>query len=146
MAAQPLGAALGAVALTRLPGPAVRMRLVVPLSVLSMLALVPCAGRVGLPGVLALLVVSGLGTSYQLVANAAFAVGVPAEVRGQAFGLVQAAITAVQGLGFLLAGALAEVFAPSSVVAGAGLLGLLAALGTAAVHRGDLVAPVAGGR
>jgi MFS family permease len=139
MAAQPLGAALGAVGLTRLPGAAARLRWTVPLSVLAMAALVACGVPTGLSAVLALLVVSGVGTSYQLAANAAFAVAVPDEVRGQAFGLVQAAIVAVQGVGFLLAGALAERFAPSTVVAGAGALGLVCALAVAAAHREDLV-------
>ncbi len=141
MAAQPLGAAVGAVGLTRLAGAPTRMRLVAPLSLLAMLALVACAVPAGLAVALGLLAVSGLGTSYQLPANAAFAVAVPAQVRGQAFGLVQAGIVAVQGVGFLLAGALAERLGPATVIAGAGTLGLVSALGVAATHRTQLVAP-----
>jgi len=140
MAAQPLGAAIGAVVLTRLVDPALRLRLVVPLSVVTMAALVGCGLGPGLGAVLALLVLSGVGTSYQLPANAAFAVAVPDAVRGRAFALVQAAIVAVQGIGFLLAGALAEVFAPSEVIAGAGALGLVGALAVAATHRTGLTA------
>ncbi len=139
MAAQPLGAAVGAVWLTRLAGAAARLRLVAPLALLAMLALVACALPVGLAVALGLLAVSGLGTSYQLPANAAFAVAVPAQVRGQAFGVVQAGIVAVQGVGFLLAGALAERFAPATVIAAAGGLGLVCALAVATTHRSPLV-------
>ena len=127
MAAQPTGAVLGAVLLARFVAPARRLRLMGPLAVLSCAPLLGCALRPGIPITLALLAVSGLGTAFQLAANAAFVQAVPAAVRGQVFGLAQAGIITVQGAAILLAGAVASRLAPALVVAGAGGLGTAAA-------------------
>jgi len=127
MAAQPTGAVLGAVLLARFVAPARRLRLMGPLAVLSCAPLLGCALRPGIPITLALLAVSGMGTAFQLAANAAFVQAVPAAVRGQVFGLAQAGIITVQGAAILLAGAVASRLAPALVVAGAGGLGTAAA-------------------
>src|SRR5674536_374557 len=95
--------------------------------VLSCAPLLGCALRPGIPITLALLAVSGMGTAFQLAANAAFVQAVPAAVRGQVFGLAQAGIITVQGAAILLAGAVASRLAPALVVAGAGGLGTAAA-------------------
>ena len=128
MAAQPAGAAVGALLLTRLAGHDLRLRLLGPLAVLASGALLGFALRPGVVVAIALLVMSGLGTAYQLPANAAFVTAVPASVRGRAFGLVQSAIVAVQGAGFLVAGALAEHVPAYAVVAAAGAAGAAGAL------------------
>ena len=138
MAAQPLGSAVGALLLVNLVTPARRAAAMPALAVLASGALVGCALQPGIVVVLGLLVLSGVGTAYQLTANAAFAVLVPAAVRGQAFGLVQAAIIAVQGTAFLLAGALAGWVEITLVIAIAGGLGATAAGGLAARCRGLL--------
>jgi MFS family permease len=141
MAAQPVGAVAGAVLLARFVGPERRRRLMAPLAVLAPAALVGC-GLVGaLPAVLVLLVVSGVGTAYQLAANAAFVVAVPPAVRGRAFGLVRSGLATVQGLAFVLAGAAAGRLAPSTVVAAAGGTGALLAL--LALRRRDRGRPPA---
>lgn len=128
MAAQPTGAALGALLLTRLVGHDRRLALMGPLAVLASGALLAFVRSTNAPFAVALLVLSGLGTAYQLPANAAFVTAVPAAVRGRAFGLVQSGIVAVQGVGFLLAGALAERLPPHTVVALAGAAGTAGAL------------------
>ena len=69
----------------------------------------------------------GIGGAYQLAANAAFVLCVPAERRGQAFGLVQSGLLAVQGVGILIGGAAAERLGPEPVVALAGVGGLVCA-------------------
>jgi MFS family permease len=125
MAADPAGAVLGGVLLTRLVGPSRRLRLLVPLAVASCVPLVLCAAQPPLALALALLAACGLASSYQLVANAAFMQSVAAGVRGQAFGLATAGLVAGQGLGIALAGAVADRFDPPYVIAGAGALGLL---------------------
>ena len=125
LAAEPAGAALGAVVLSRLVPPRRRARLMVPLAALASAPLLGYVARPTLPVALGLLAVSGLGGSYQLVANATFMQTVPVAVRGQAFALATAGLFAGQGLGFAVAGALAEVVSPALVVAGAGLLGVL---------------------
>ncbi len=134
LAAQPAGAVLGAILLARCVPPARRERWMGPLALLSCAPLVGCALRPGFSATLALWLVSGIGTAYQLVANAAFMVAVPANNRGQAFGLVQASIVAIQGLTILSAGAAASHIAPSTVVAIAGGLGSVTALALALRH------------
>lgn len=125
LAAEPVGAVVGALLISRLVAPDVRPRLLVPLAALSLAPLLAYAAKPDLPYVLAILVVSGLGGSYQLIANTTFMRLVPAQSRGQAFGLAAAGLVAGQGLGLAAAGAVAEVVSPAYVVAGAGLLGLL---------------------
>src|SRR5664280_2336111 len=109
--------------------PARRPGLMGPLAVLSCAPLLGGALHPGVVVSLALWAVSGLGTSYQLVANSAFVLAVPAACRGrgQAFGLVQSGIYAAQGAATLVAGAAAQCLAPDAVVvvatAHAGALG-----------------------
>lgn len=138
MAAQPAGAVLGAVILARCVPPAGRTRWMGPLAVLSCAPLVGCALQPALSVTLTLWVISGIGTAYQLAANAAFMLAVPAPSRGQAFGLVQSSIVAIQGLAILLAGAGASHIAPSAVVALAGGLGSVAAVGLVASYTRQL--------
>jgi hypothetical protein len=127
MAAQPAGAVVGAALVARLVPPGGRLHLMGPLAVLSCAPLLGCVLRPGIRVSLGLLVLSGVGTAYQLAANAAFVLAVPAAVRGQVFGLAQAGIIAVQGAGILLAGAAGQQIAPALVVAAAGGLGTAAA-------------------
>jgi hypothetical protein len=108
MAAQPAGVVVGAVLLARLVAPARRPGLMGPLAVLSCAPLLGGALHPGAVVSLALWAVSGTGTSYQLVANSAFVLAVPAACRGQAFGLVQSGIYAAQGAATLVAGAAAQ--------------------------------------
>jgi len=128
MAANPLGTVVGAVVVSRLLAPAVRLQLMGPLAVLSCVPLVATVLDPPAAVVVAILFLSGVGGSYNLPANAAFVAAVPGARRGQAFGLVQSGILLVQGLAILAAGALAELFPLHLVVAGAGMLGTLAAL------------------
>lgn len=145
LAAQPLGAVIGALLLTRLVRPSRRLRLLVPLAALALVPLLAGVFRPSLQVVLVILVVAGLGQSYQLVANAAFMQTVSAEYRGQAFSLAAAGLTAGQGLGLVAAGALAEWITPPYVVACAGAAGLLVLGWLAAVGRraGEPATPTA---
>jgi MFS family permease len=135
LAAQPLGAGVGGLLLSRLVAPARRLELMIPLAVLCCLSLVPFVLHPPLPIALALLFVSGIGASYNLPANAAFVQAVPTRQRGQAFGLVAAGLVAGQGLGIAVAGALADLVTPGVVIAAAGALGTIAALGLAGADR-----------
>ena len=84
MAAQPTGVVVSAVLLARLVAPARRPGLMGLLAVLSCAPLLGGALHPGVVVSLALWAVSGLGTSYQLVANSAFVLAVPAACRGRA--------------------------------------------------------------
>jgi MFS family permease len=125
LAAEPAGAVVGALLVTRLVPPDRRLRLLVPLAVLTCAPVLAYAALPPLPVILAVLVVSGMGSSYQLVANATFMQLVPGASRGQAFSLAAAGLVAGQGLGLAVAGALTEVLSPERVVALSALLGLV---------------------
>jgi MFS family permease len=113
-----------------------------PLAVLASVPLLFFAVTPSVPLAVALLIVSGIGTSYNLPANAAFMQAVPAERRGQAFGLVAAGLVAGQGVSIALAGALAEaVGSPAAVITAAGVLGMAGALALSGAGRRFLAAP-----
>jgi MFS family permease len=127
LAAAPFGSALGGLAFGRLVAPARRLRLMGPLAVVATGVLVLCATGPSLPVVLVVLAASGVASAYQLAANAAFVSALPPESRGQAFGIVQAALCAGQGTAIVAAGAAAHVWPPGWVIAAAGALGAVAA-------------------
>ncbi|WP_328808563.1 MFS transporter [Nonomuraea montanisoli] len=127
MAAMPTGTVLGAFLFSRFVSPSRRLRLMGWMAVLSCLPLVVSALRPPLVVVLAAWVLSGVGGAYQLAANAAFVQRVPAERRGQAFGLAQSGLMAAQGAGILVGGLAAERLGPELVVALAGVMGVTCA-------------------
>ena len=127
MAAMPTGTALGAFLFSRYVSPSNRLRMMGWMAMLSCLPLVVTAMRPPLAVVLAAWVLSGIGGAYQLAANAAFVQRVPAERRGQAFGLVQSGLMAVQGIAILIGGMAAERLGPEPVVALSGVIGATAA-------------------
>ncbi|MEV0151771.1 MULTISPECIES: MFS transporter [unclassified Nonomuraea] len=127
MAAMPTGTVLGAFLFSRFVSPSRRLRLMGWMAVLSCLPLVVSALRPPLAVVLAAWVLSGVGGAYQLAANAAFVQRVPAERRGQAFGLAQSGLMAAQGAGILAGGLAAERLGPELVVALSGVMGVTCA-------------------
>jgi MFS family permease len=132
LAAMPLGVAVGGVVLTRGCPPALRNRLMVPLAIASGVALVPIAAHPPLPVLLALLVASGLAGAFSIPLNAIFGRAVPAAFRARAFGVAMSGVCAVQGLAMIGAGAATELWAPSTVVGGAGVLATLSVAAVAA--------------
>jgi predicted MFS family arabinose efflux permease len=135
LAANPLGAATGIVALTRFVAPARRTRLLGPLAVGSCVPLVASALDPTFAVVVGLWVLSGLCCAYQIPANAAFVTAVPDAHRGQAFGLAVTALRVTQGLGVLVSGVIAQGTSPSDAVAISGGLGVLVAFGAARSWR-----------
>jgi len=130
LAAYPGGTVLGMAVVARLPD-AARLRLMAPMALLACAPLTLCALRPGLVVTLVLWTCSGAASACHLTASTTFVRSVPDERRGQAFGLAVTALRVSQGLGVLLAGVAAEAVAASTVVAGAGGLGILAATGAA---------------
>ncbi|GLW09866.1 MFS transporter [Microtetraspora sp. NBRC 13810] len=127
LAAMPTGTVIGAIVVSKFFTPAARLRSVGWMAMLSCAPLILCGLHPPLPVVLALWVVSGLGGAYQLAANAAFVQSVPANRRGQAFGLASAGLLASQGIGILLGGVLTQELGPEPVIALAGAAGLAVA-------------------
>lgn len=124
MSAMPTGMVIGSFLFSKFVRPSNRIRL---MGWMSMLACAPLTGAALYPPLWATLLLwglSGVGSAYQLAANAAFVANVPAAGRGQAFGLAQSGILAGQGLGILAGGAVAQVLGPQPVVALAGVAGL----------------------
>ena len=141
LAANPLGAAVGIVGLTRLVPPAARLRLLGPLAVGSCVPLIGSALGPPLAALVGLWVLSGLCCAYQAPANAAFVAAVPDAHRGQAFGLAVTALRVTQGVGVLVSGVVAQQTSPSRAVAVSGALGVVAALAAAGAWRRARRAP-----
>ena len=141
LAAQPIGSVVGGLVLSRMVRPATRLEVMGWLAVISCLPLLFFITTPPLPVAVALLVVSGIGTTYNLPANAAFMQALPAERRGQAFGLVSAGLVAGQGISIAIAGACAEVTSPGVVICVAGALGVVCALSLSGAGRRFLSSP-----
>ncbi|HST64432.1 MAG TPA: MFS transporter [Mycobacteriales bacterium] len=141
LAAQPAGSVAGGLVLSRMVRPIVRIELMGALAVLTSLPLLFFLTTPPIPVAVALLVVSGIGTTYNLPANAAFMQALPAERRGQAFGLVSAGLVAGQGISIAVAGAAAEASSPGVVICVAGVLGLVAALALSGAGKRFLASP-----
>ena len=128
LAAQALGETSGALVFSRFVVPERRLRLMGPMATASCAVLLLFAFRPGLSASLVLLCLSGLCASYQLAANAAFVSATPHDRRSQAFGLAQGGMSFGQGTMMILAGAVAGVVSPASVIAICGVLGALVAV------------------
>jgi predicted MFS family arabinose efflux permease len=141
LAAQPAGSVVGGLLLSRLVRPTVRIELMGALAVLTSVPLLFFLVTPPIPVAVALLVVSGVGTTYNLPANAAFMQALPAERRGQAFGLVSAGLVAGQGISIAVAGAIAQATSPGVVICVAGVLGSVSALALSGAGKRFLASP-----
>jgi MFS family permease len=127
MAATPFGTVIGAFLFGKLAGPSTRIRMMGWLAMLSCGPLIASAWNPPLAVVLPLWALAGAGSAYQLAAAAAFVQALTPDTRARAFGLAQSGLYAVQGLGILAGGAVAEAIGPTLAVGLAGLIGLTAA-------------------
>ncbi len=134
-AAVPLGSVIGALVFSRAVPPAERQRWMGPLAISSCGLLVLCVAQPGLIASLTIFAASGACAAYQIAANAAFVAAVPAERRGQAFGLANGGMQVSQGLWFIAAGAAAEALSPAVVIAISGGLGAALAVALAISWR-----------
>jgi hypothetical protein len=132
LAAQALGESIGMLLYARLARPETRLRLMGPLAVATCGALILFFLRPDFAAALIILAASGGFGAYQIAANAAFVRAVPAHWRARAFGLAQGGMSLGQGTVMVLAGAAAERFAPTTVIAIAGVVGAVCAAGVAA--------------
>lgn len=131
IAASPAGAVLVAPVFTRAARPATRLRWMGPMAVCGCAVLILAAFRPGLAASVVIVAVSGGFATYQVAANTAFVARLPDRHRAQAFGIAAAGVVGGQGIGFMAAGAAAQVMKPSTVIAASGALGALAAIGLA---------------
>ena len=129
-AAAPLGSVFGLLFVGRVSD-ARAERLLLPLAVLSIVPLAVCLTNPVLPVVLALVWLSGVGVSFSLLARVAFVQAVEGPHRGRAFSVAAAGVTAGQGFGITVVGALTAVVAPAVAVGIVGVIGLVLLAGTA---------------
>jgi predicted MFS family arabinose efflux permease len=128
LAANPAGTIVGLLAVKRLR-PDRRRRLLGPLAILTCLVLVPCLWAPSVPISVALWFASGIGSAYNSIANGLFVQATPNAVRGQAVGLAQASLRVAQGVGVVAAGLVAQAMTPAVVIAIAGVVGVVLAVG-----------------
>jgi MFS family permease len=124
MAALPAGTAVGAIVMVRWPG-RVRERLIGPLAVATALPMLACAARPDLAVSIVLWFATGLFAAYQLPASAAFVRSVPDAHRGQTIGLIGSALIALQGLGIVFFGVVADHVGAADAIAIAGIPALV---------------------
>ena len=120
LAAIPLGCVAGAAMLIRFTKHEQRVRWMLPLAACTGLPLIACAAHPGLVLTLVLWALCGMGTAYNVAANAAYVAALPNARRSQGIAVVSAAMVTGQGLAILLAGVVASAVAPSVVVTAAG--------------------------
>jgi MFS family permease len=116
MAADLPGAVLGGLLVARVP-PAFRHRMMVPLAIVTGLPLLATAMTPAVPLTVLLWAGSGVLSGYMVLAQVAVTRAVPDVLRARTIGVAAAGLQTAQGLGVLLAGALAEVMPPSASIA-----------------------------
>jgi MFS family permease len=131
MAAVPCGTVIGGILLQRFTAPSAQVRIMGWMAMASCAPLVVSAWNPSLPIVVALWLIAGIGGAFQLAAVPAFVRALDPAARARAFGVAQSGLYAVQGLGILAGGAIANSIGTPMAVSLIGLLGLCAATGFA---------------
>lgn len=119
-----VGNIVGGIFIGRLCSPNLRRHLMLPLAVLSPAVLGVTLLAHGRGAALAVVFVSGFAAAFALPLNALFMRSIPDEMRSRAFGVAQGGLQAMQGLGVVVAGLVADYTTPGTT---AGLLGLIGA-------------------
>lgn len=118
LAAIPLGCVIGASALVRFTNHEQRVRWMLPLAACTGLPLIACLAQPGLVITMLLWALCGVGTAYNVAANAAYVAALPNARRSQGIAVAAAGMVTGQGLAILLAGVVASAV-PSWLVVGA---------------------------
>jgi MFS family permease len=132
MASHPVGSFVGAYLFTRFVAERNRLRVLGLLGILAGIPLMLCALRPDLASSMVLFALTGgFSTAYTLQCAATATRLLPDSGRAQGMGLLATAALTAQGIGALLAGALADMVGASLAVAISGGAGVAAALPTA---------------
>jgi MFS family permease len=131
MAADPAGSALGAGLFVRLVPANVRAWLIGPLAFATGIPLIFCGWKPGIVVSVLLLAVTGLCSAFQIQASTTFMRIVPDHHRGQAFGLAQSGLIAVQGLGIAGFGFVGDHIGAPQAIRLSGIIGSVLAVGLA---------------
>jgi MFS family permease len=136
LVALPLGLIAGDFAGVRLLTPRQQRRLLGPSVAAQFVPYLVFAADPAIPAGMALLVLSGACGVYVLGLDARVRDAAPVELFARTMTLSSSGQMAIQGLGFALAGALAEVLGPAGAIVAAGGVGLLS---TVTLMRADLL-------
>jgi MFS family permease len=128
IASTALGTMLALPVFSRFVRPRQRINVMGPLAILTCGSLILIGLRPGLAVSLVIFLLSAAFGVYQVAANTAFVVRVPAQRRAQAFGIANMGVIVGQGAAYVAAGAVAEVVTPAAVIAVAGGLGAVVAV------------------
>jgi MFS family permease len=140
LVALPVGLVAGDIAGVRWLSARRQRRLVGPAAAASFLPYLAFVARPPIPVALALLVVSGACGLYALGLDARVRDAVPERLFARTMALNTAGLMTLQGIGFAMAGAVAEVTGPAAAIALAGACGLAS---VAALLRPASAAPAA---
>jgi MFS family permease len=135
MAADPIGAGIGALVLSRWCGPRLRPRLIGPLAAAAGLPLIIGTAVPSVPWVVAFWALSGALSSHTVLVAAELAHIVPDDQRARAFGIASAGLQTAQGVGVLVAGSIADMLSPTLAVAMCGAAGTVCAICAGVVWR-----------
>ncbi|CAM3580510.1 MFS transporter [Kibdelosporangium persicum] len=124
MAGNCVGIVVGLWAYSRWVKPAHRSRLMAPLMAMTCLPFVVFVLQPGVWAGAALFALAGVATCFWVPLGAEYSQTAPDSRRGQTIGLLFTFMRVTQGGAVVLFGVLAESFAPSSVITGAGVAGL----------------------
>lgn len=124
MAADPTGSAIGASLFVRLVPSELRARLIGPLALLSGVPLLLFVFEPSVVVSVVLLVVAGVCSAFQVQASTTFMRLVPDDHRGQAFGLAQSGLIAVQGIGIAAFGLIGDYIGAPRAIGLSGLIGI----------------------
>ncbi|MGV9293701.1 MFS transporter [Amycolatopsis sp. NPDC003676] len=119
------GMVVGVWAVARWVRPETRMKLLGVLAVASAVPFILCAWHPGLAADTLIWFVNGAATCFWVPVTTGVVTASPEAMRGQMNGLIFALLRVVQGVAVLVYGLLSEVFSASSVIAAAGLLGVV---------------------
>ncbi|TAM92303.1 MAG: MFS transporter [Jatrophihabitans sp.] len=128
LASVPLGMLVGCVVLVRYVPVDRRRRLMPTLAAGAGVPLMACIGAPPLAVMCALWALAGAAMAYQVQAMTDFVRLCPPQLRGQAIAFAASGLLAVQGVGLVLGGAVAQAWSPFGAVALAGLTGSVMAL------------------
>jgi MFS family permease len=142
LAAVPMGMLISGVVVGRLVRPAGRERLVVPLIATLGVGILILVAPVAPPVAMVALLVVGFGFAYSLGIQRAFLDALPATHRGQGFALLSTGLMTMQGLGPMVAGAVAQSASIPLALAGCGVATVITAVVVMGVHNGRQVRAV----
>jgi MFS family permease len=142
LAAIAAGCVIGTYILVRIVPQYRQQSLIGPLAISTGLPLIACAFHPGLAVSLVLWALSGALSAFQVLTAAAFIRAIPPHRRGQTIGLASSGLLAIQGVGILVFGVVADAIGAAGAIAIAAAVGSAVAVPLAIVWMRQPVEPI----